>query len=148
MKIYVSEKDLSPIQINQIKEYGEAAHYFQEDIEGYVKIAVSSLEQHDKELRLQVYKEAYEQGKFDVKADLEYKINLEQHEQEIRKQERQKVIAELEEFENEQRLRVRKISKEYPTDNEEQKARLYALSSGRFDILENLKQKLNEMKGE
>lgn len=59
----------------------------------------------------------------------------------IKQQERQRVIAELEEWANEHRLRARKISEEYPTDNEEQKARLYALSSGRFDILAKLKQK-------
>ena len=70
--------------------------------------------------------------------------SLDQHDAEVRKH----VIAELEEFENEHRLRARVISEEYPTYNEEQKARLYALSSGRFEILGKLKQKLNEMKGE
>lgn len=61
------------------------------------------------------------------------------------KQERQNVINEIKDWEYKERLRARKTSEEYPTENEEQKARLYALSAGRFDILESLKRKLSEM---
>lgn len=61
------------------------------------------------------------------------------------KQERQNVINEIKDWEYKERLRARKISEEYSTFSEEQKARLYALSAGRFDILESLKRKLNEM---
>ena len=63
----------------------------------------------------------------------------------IIEQEKQIVLNELKDWEHKERLRARKTSEEYPTENEEQRARLYALSAGRFDILENLKRKLNEM---
>lgn len=52
---------------------------------------LKSLDQHDAELKKIIYKEAYEQGKFDTKTDLEYKINLARHDAEVRN----KVINEL-----------------------------------------------------
>lgn len=148
MKIYISEKDLSPIQINQIKEYGEAAHYFRVDIERYVKIAVSSLEQHEAEIRKQLEDEI--ESLKNKLADLteEYELTIEGFDREYAQQnvrlgkafneknsERLKVITELEEWANTIKYTLRQQD---------------ITTTETLDILklEDLKQKLKGMKGE
>lgn len=157
MKIYVSDKEIIENDLLDTERYDIVLTKYREDFwEEEIYPEIQSLEQHDAEIKKPLEDEIERLCRLCDKLNNDYFKQKEISDYGMKelniairqlKQERQEVIAELEEFENEHRLRARKISEEYPTDNEEQKARLYALSSGRFDILEELKQKLKEMKG-
>jgi hypothetical protein len=75
---------------------------------------------------------------------------LEQHDTEIRADERKKVIEELGSWHYKKLLEVREKEKieNKNKGNEDEMARLYALFLGRYNILGDLQQKLTEMKGE
>lgn len=155
MEIFVSEKEIPEncaecIYYNNHKCLIDNNGYkwtTQAPIQKNKLCPIKSLEQHESKIRKPL-EEEIEQLKVKIqKLASECKDCTKKVFKEDLIAERQKVIAELEEFEKEHRLRARKTSEEYQTDNEEQKARLYSLSSGRFDILEELKQKLKEMKG-
>ena len=79
-------------------------------------------------------------GKRDIHSGVDDDIvvkSLEQHEQEIRKQERQRVIAELEEWINKNKF-----------DYDEEYYKDYDVKSWSQINVVDIKQKLNEMKGE
>ena len=69
---------------------------------------------------------------------------LSQHDAEVRN----KVIDELLEYVKKNRLTTLKIYETYPKIIKSEKDKIYNLTEGRLNILDNFKQKLAELKGE
>lgn len=76
--------------------------------------------------------------------------SLDQHDSEVRADERKKVVEELSNWHYKKLLEVRQkeIVENQDKGSEDEMARLYALFLGRYNILGDLQQKLTELKGE